>query len=225
MVNKKKYSNCDEIYKSLQKYFTGKAFDIGDRVPSERDIADELGVNRTTLRGAMHRMVDDGLLERQVGVGTFFKISPNELAQNHKKISTKCSVTELLEARIMLEPKLAHLAAINVSGNDIKMLRELCKTKTKGNKLEALDIDFHDMLANFSKNPMLKQMYSIVSDLRKKLADTSADVCWESYECAETWKEHQLNIIAALEKRDSKAAYNAVKKKLDCMLGQYSLLN
>ena len=227
MKDKKKYTNCDSVYKELQLYFVKKNFELSDRVPSERQIADDLGFNRTTLRTAMHRMVKEGLLERQVGVGTFFKINPQELSENFAKISTKCTHTELLEARIMLEPKLANLAAINATIADVKKLKNVCSTSKKinGKTLEEMDIIFHDIMAEISKNNMLKQMYMVVSNLRKKLSKEFKELHCESYECSETWKKHKQSIIEALEKRDGKAAYKAAKEKLDCVSGQHSILS
>jgi DNA-binding FadR family transcriptional regulator len=223
----KKYKNCDEVFKTLQKYFSEKSFETGERVPSERQIADDLCVNRTTLRTAMHRMVKDGLLERQIGVGTFFKISPKELAENYTKINTKCTYTELFEARILLEPKLANLAALNICAEDIKKLKDAVRLskKIQPSAIEKLDIEFHDMIADLAKNSMLKEMYSVVSSLRKKLLNSPKDMSCDSFQCSEMWMSHQNTIINALEKKDAKAAYNAVKEKLNCVFGQHSVLN
>ncbi len=219
MANRKKYTNCDEVSKKLQKYFAGRSFKPGDRIPPERKIAEDLGFNRTTLRNAMQRMVEDGLLERQVGVGSFFKVNPKEMARDLAKINTKCSFLELLESRMMLEPEMAALAAHHITAQDIISLKNICKTK-KGS-IEKADIEFHDMLAELSENSMLIQMYKIISDLRKKLM---TETYYDSYECSETWITQQNIIIVALEKRDHKKACTAVKEKLDCIMGEHSLL-
>ncbi len=224
---KKKYTNCDEVYKSLQKYFSLKCFESGDRVPCERKIAEDLDVNRTTLRSAMHRMVVDGLLDRKIGVGTFFKISPDELRENYTKINTKCDYIEVLETRMILEPQIAHIAALNVSDDDIKKLKQMCRISDKDFKaLEKIDIEFHDMIASLSKNSMLHQMYDVISNIRKKISETTdhKKSC-SSYECAVKWKGHQENIIGALEKRNSQAAYDAVKEKLENLVGERSVLD
>jgi DNA-binding FadR family transcriptional regulator len=227
MTNKRKYSNCDSVYKNLQNYFAKKNFDTSERVPSERQIAVELGVNRTTLRTAMQRMVKEGLLERQVGVGTFFRISPREMAENYTKINTKCTYSEILEARIILEPKLAQLAALEIGEKDFIILKQFsipAKNAT-GRMIAELDINFHDALANIASNMMLKQMYQVISNLRKKImAANPDDTIYESYECVGTWLEHQNNIISALENKEPRAAYNAVKEKLNCIFGQYSIV-
>ncbi len=227
MAGKKKYSNCDEVFKSLQKFFAEKSFETGDRVPSERQISDKLKVNRTTLRTAMQRMVQDGLLERKVGVGTFFRISPKEMAESYTKINTKCTVMELLETRIILEPKLAHLAAMNISDEDISALRKMCRLSADSSfdNLILADIEFHNKIAELARNSMLVQVYSVISGLRQKMiGQYDLDKICGNFDCKEKWQNHQYKIISAFEKRDSKAAYTAVKDKIDDAVGYFSTL-
>jgi hypothetical protein len=50
---------------------------IGDRLPSERDLASALGVSRATVVRAYELLVDDGLLERRTGSGTFVARRPS----------------------------------------------------------------------------------------------------------------------------------------------------
>lgn len=216
----------------VQKYFASETYETGDRVPSERKIADDLQVNRTTLRTALQRMVKHGLLERQVGVGTFFKISPKEMADNYAKISTKCSAIELLETRIIFEPQIATIAALNIATNHLNILKEICAVGDAITllELEKADILFHDNLAEISGNLILAQIYNVVSEIRKKMLgkkemEARGEVCRSTFECLHKWKTHQGNIIIALEKKDSKAAGNAVREKLSCILGQHSLVS
>lgn len=228
MAAKKKYTNCDEVFKALQKYFSSKAFDIGDRVPAERKIADDLKVNRTTLRTAMQRMVKDGLIARQVGVGTFFKISPKAMAENYKKINTKCNHNELFEMRMLLEPQIACYASLNICPESVSVLRKIIKVKSniEAQSLEEIDIEFHTKIAELSRNSMIAQVYSVIADLRKKMMKNIAqnNVSCGGFACVESWKNNQNDIIEAMENKDSEAVKKAVKSKLHSLEGMYSTL-
>lgn len=224
---KKKYTNCDHVYKQLQRYLSEQSLDSGDRVPSERQIADDLKVNRTTLRSAIHRMVKEGLIDRQVGVGTFYKISPKSMLENYTKISTIFSPAELIETRIILEPQIANIASINITKNDLVALRNICKTCEQNSfkEIEIADIDFNLKLAQISKNKMLTEIYNIVSCARKKLIEnSSAAVNGTGFVSYEAWAKFQNKIIMALENKDPKAAQTAVNNKLNNVLKQYSLI-
>lgn len=224
---KKKYTNCDHVYKKLQRYLSDKKLESGDRVPSERQIAEDLDVNRTTLRSAIHRMVKEGLIDRQVGVGTFSKVSPKSMIENYVKITTIFSPAELMETRLILEPQIANIAAINISKNDIIELRAICKNSDAKtfHDIEKHDIDFNSKLAVISKNNMLNEIYSVVSRSRKKLVDSSTHaVNGMGFISLETWQKYQNKILMALENRDPKAAQTAVTNKLNNILSQYSLI-
>lgn len=59
------------IHDVIKQQIKAGAWAIGSRLPSERDLADEFGVSRMTLRHAITLLVDEGVLERRVGSGTY----------------------------------------------------------------------------------------------------------------------------------------------------------
>lgn len=60
-----------KIHDQLKKDIDEHRWAIGERLPSERDLADQFAVSRMTLRQAVSLLVEEGVLERRVGSGTF----------------------------------------------------------------------------------------------------------------------------------------------------------
>lgn len=225
MSDKKKYSSVDEVYKKLKSYLKTTVFDEGEKIPSERQIAEDLSVNRTTLRAAMHKLVEDGFLERKIGSGTFVKVT-TEMIKNIDNALADYSPSELIEIRIMLEPQLALIAAANAQSQDIGLLKELSAISDKESSIiEESDIDFNEHLAKMSGNGLLQRMYLDISTVRRNIkSKKSAEnpVKSISFTDAERWGMHQNNVIRALENHLAKAAEEAVKNKLaDLLLNQF----
>ena len=59
------------IHNDLKESIEKGKWQVGDRIPAERELAEKYGVSRMTLRQAVQTLVDEGILERRVGSGTF----------------------------------------------------------------------------------------------------------------------------------------------------------
>ena len=60
-----------KIHDQIKKDIDEHRWAIGERLPSERDLAEQFAVSRMTLRQAVSLLVEEGVLERRVGSGTF----------------------------------------------------------------------------------------------------------------------------------------------------------
>ncbi|SEM88439.1 transcriptional regulator, GntR family [Ligilactobacillus sp. WC1T17] len=83
-----------QIHNELKKEIEAGVWQIGQRIPSERDLALRFNVSRMTLRQAIQTLVDEGILERQVGSGTFVA---RKKVQD--KLAAVTSFTEIMEAQ------------------------------------------------------------------------------------------------------------------------------
>lgn len=68
---RKEVPNYVKIHDSIKKEIENESWKIGQRLPSERDLAERFGVSRMTARQAVTALVDEGILERRVGSGTY----------------------------------------------------------------------------------------------------------------------------------------------------------
>lgn len=83
-----------QIHNELKKEIEAGVWQIGQKIPSERDLALRFNVSRMTLRQAIQTLVDEGILERQVGSGTFVA---RKKVQD--KLAAVTSFTEIMEAQ------------------------------------------------------------------------------------------------------------------------------
>ena len=91
----------------------------GDRIPSERQLADDLGVNRPSVREAIRALAFLGLLEVRMGSGTYFRGPDQELLFRlfeWNLVFGEGQLLELVEARAQLEIVVAGLALRRAAG-------------------------------------------------------------------------------------------------------------
>lgn len=132
----------------------------GDRLPAEIGIAEELGVNRSSVREAIRLLEQNGLVAREPGRRMLRVTIPNTIDLS-KVISTamvlrKVTFDNLWEAMVALEPAAAVAAAERRDDAVIRAMEEnLIRTELAlddSSSLTALDIEFHDLVAQGSKN-------------------------------------------------------------------------
>lgn len=145
-------------------------FEVGDRLPPERVLAEQLKVSRTPLREALSALEILGLIECRTGQGTFIKDIDfdRSLEKKVKKILEQNeSPYEIIVARKTLEPVAAELAAANASQEDIDKMRSyLDKMEEMLREKNTFDMEndgqFHVSIARASGNSVF---YKLVSEL------------------------------------------------------------
>ncbi|GAA3526043.1 FadR/GntR family transcriptional regulator [Nocardioides daeguensis] len=100
--------------------------EVGDRMPSERELAAAVGLSRPSLREAISLLVDVGVLEvRRGSAGGIFVVStdvPRELMRS--RVAMKIDeIRGVLEARRLFEPRVAHLAAAYARAEDLERMQ------------------------------------------------------------------------------------------------------
>lgn len=128
----------------------------GDPLPSERQLMDDFGVSRSSLREAFRVMELLGLIESVPGKGRFVR-HPKPLTEDEKNIRLEDSaVLELMEARRILDPAIAAESAMRATSSDLtRMLRVLTSTEKRlgdPNLRAQADFDFHLALAEATHN-------------------------------------------------------------------------
>ncbi|MFC4174002.1 FadR/GntR family transcriptional regulator [Microvirga sp. GCM10011540] len=189
------------------------------RLPPERELADRFGVKRAELRKALAVMEGEGRLRRHVGKGTFLaKEDPADVPTDAAIIAHRTSPPEAMQARIIVEPEIARLAALKATSAQIGEMKELClqmrHAKTWG-EYEHLDWRFHNLLAEASGNNLLLEIQRLVNGVRravvwghlaKRPIGPSPD--YHSFD------EHDA-IVEAIASRDRRGAADAMRRHLN----------
>jgi len=152
----------------------------GQKLPPERQLAEMLGVSRSSLREAMRALQYMGILEiRQDGAHLCENLSP---LSDHFKLTyllKQFSVMELIEARKLVEAEIVRLAAERATAEDKETIteafEETLRHQETGEEKEFLTADFafHRAIAEAAQNSVLVEMLNAIRDL---LLEVNLDV-------------------------------------------------
>jgi len=154
----------EQIADSLQDLILTKKLRLGDQLPTERELATKLGVNRTTAHQALQALHERGLIEMKVGAGTYVtEVLPSVVVNSIERYFTlsNCSDEDLITLRGILEPETAALAAKRATPEDLARLKELVEQiedASASDDIEAYtvaDTAFHEGLAVASHNGLI----------------------------------------------------------------------
>lgn len=190
----------------------------GDKLPTERELAEKFSISRGSLREAFRVLESKGLIKSKPGGGRFIReIRKNGQTNTANIISSleKSSILELLEAREMFEIKIVKLAVQRASAEEIELIE---KALNKMNEEEELkedektesDTEFHLAIARASHNFVFVNIIKLHLDL---LRDTRGKTLQIPGRREELWREHQA-ILQAIKERDSIKAGEAMLKHL-----------
>jgi GntR family transcriptional repressor for pyruvate dehydrogenase complex len=136
----------------------------GDRLPSERNLAEELDCSRTSLREAVRVLESEGLIISKMGGGRYIQGIDRRIPYQFSRtdILEKTAILYFLEARETIEPKIAELASLRATKTDIEKLENILDNMEKNLKDSdvrlAEDSNFHMALAEATQNFVLVSM-------------------------------------------------------------------
>ena len=137
---------------------------VGEKIPSENQLSDMLGVSRSSIRSAIQYLTGLGVLETRHGKGTY--LLDNQVDENTgsdgKITSEDCKdIQKVLEFRRIVETEACYLATNNVSENLLLELKECLKimmdNEGKRDAFVAADMHFHALICCASDNPILEK--------------------------------------------------------------------
>lgn len=136
----------------------------GQKLPSERELADQLRVGRSSVREATSAMLALGIIEIRPGEGAFIREDfPRSMLESiaWSSLMINGHSTDLLEARMAIEVATAELAALRSTPEERRRLHELVEqmpATTSAEAMVALDLEFHLLLAQASQNIVLREI-------------------------------------------------------------------
>ncbi|MFH1927041.1 MAG: FadR/GntR family transcriptional regulator [Chloroflexota bacterium] len=154
----------EQIADSIQDLIASNQLQPGKQLPSERDLANRLGVSRNTVREAIRSLEQRGLLMMRPGSGTFVtEVAPEVVADSIERYFafSSCSHEDLVKLREILEPEVAALAAEHSTSEDLARLKNLVEemenafSRDDVERYAATDTNFHVALALASHNELI----------------------------------------------------------------------
>jgi GntR family transcriptional regulator, transcriptional repressor for pyruvate dehydrogenase complex len=207
----------EEVAKQIERLIF-KKLRPGDKLPSERELAEMLQVSRSSIRDAIRGLELMGLVEPRQGAGTIVREASSESLVNPFANALKHRqelVSELLDFRKMLEPPLAARAATNASPDEISEMEEILQrqeaTLSRGEASIAEDAEFHYSVALASGNSVVLKVLDILMDLLRETRERSLQV---SGRPQKSLAGHR-RILAAIKRHDGEAAKAAMRRHIE----------
>ncbi len=158
----------------LRAFVADRGLQPGDRLPPERVLCTELGLRRSELRRALEVLEREDVLWRHVGKGTFLSSGTPPAPQSEvARLSQQVSPADVMRARGALEPALAREAALHASALAISRMRastERARQAATWREYEALDNDFHRLIAEASGSITLLALFDQLNTLRRMVS-------------------------------------------------------
>jgi DNA-binding FadR family transcriptional regulator len=195
----------------------------GDRLPPLKHLAATFGVSVGTMREAVSALVHAGMLESLVGVGTFVRQPLDLEAARVAWLAlpeSESDFLEFLEARKVLEPCLASLAARRATPEQVERLRQMAAAISEAlaaiarassdvrqrDRLAEIDVQFHDAVAEAAGNrPLRRALQVIYQPLQVHYARFGRRLSPEEMDMWAGWRRH-VQLVDALAAGDAARA-------------------
>jgi GntR family transcriptional regulator, transcriptional repressor for pyruvate dehydrogenase complex len=149
---------------------------VGTKLPSEREFALRLGVSRPLVREALRSLVERGLIEISPGRGAFVRDpttaeAARPLDSHYRR--QRITPDNLIEARMIIEPAAARLAATRATPSEIELLREAVERVEGAEGIldrARCDVSLHALVARMAHNPVIETTFESITTLVFELA-------------------------------------------------------
>jgi GntR family transcriptional regulator, transcriptional repressor for pyruvate dehydrogenase complex len=207
----------DKVADMMLETILSRRLQVGDKLPSERELGEQFGVSRTVVREAVRALVAKGVIEVRSGSG--LRVAAVDAAAVSESIGLflrggSIDFERVHEVRTLLEVHIAGVAAERSTDEDVERLREVHERMQRdGADVDAAaldDLEFHRVIARATQNDLyLLLMDSIGTALidirRENLGSGSAPM---------TLRQHEA-ILERISERDRDGAREAMAAHLE----------
>jgi GntR family transcriptional regulator, transcriptional repressor for pyruvate dehydrogenase complex len=190
----------------------------GDKLPPERELAERLGVSRTSVRQALTLMRASGAVEPRQGAGIYLRRRIDDLGEEVSAARVgelrQHQLAAVMEAREGLEIQLARLAARRRAPRDIEVMRQaldgMARAIAVRQDVTEFDKRFHEQIARSADSPLLQDL---IGQLAEPISQTRMVSLARPGRAQRSLAGH-LRILGAIERRDEDEAAEAMREHL-----------
>ena len=207
-----------KLVEQLREMISGGIFPDKSKLPPERKLSERFGVTRAHLRKALSLLEAEGKIWRHVGKGTFVGHPPLEEALQVSFLTKTTNPMEVMEMRLVIEPRLAGFAAIRATPAMIAAMYrciEKSKPPTELYTYELWDATLHRTIAEAAQNKLLLSVLDIVNAMRQDRLWGQLKEIAVTAEKMNTYTDQHLECIKAIEARNVKVAEQTMIKHLE----------
>jgi len=205
-------------------------FAVGSLLPAERDLAEQLGVSRTSVREALIALEVSGKVSIRVGHGVqILQATPrsDQIGSSVEVSDADISPIQMMEARRLIEPRSAELAAMNRDASNLKRIKRAMEEQARSDSVKTTeyrewDQTFHLEIAKATGDAALILLIGTLWAYRRKpMFEKMEELMLGPDRLIKTPAEHR-RIFDAIAARDRVGARNTMKAHLDAVLRAFS---
>lgn len=215
----------DQVFDQLRELIFRGEFKAGEKILTEREMAEAFGVSRTSVRDAINKLVTMGLLEQRQGQGTFVR-SPETKQKSLLATmveSQNASLPDVLEVRMGLECNAAALAALRADDKDYRFMEKsidaLAEAISSGRMSMDADISFHMAISYATGNRLQVTIMKNVYDYLFAGIDDNLDALYQRPEDMAAILDQHRTIYRAIRDRDPERAQLTMRRHIACVDG------
>lgn len=212
-----KKSLSDEIVFQIKEMIADGRLKPNQKLPTEQELCKAFSVGRTTVREALMALTALGLVKRNKHNSYVTDVAEHPLREFYLQLMTDhYDVSQLYEARLMLEGLVARLACQRVSEEQLQQLEALNRQMQSDEVEEYIraDIAYHNLIMLAADNRVLYEMYQVIRLLLEKSQREIA----QQEEVRATSRAQHREIWEALKKRDGDAAMSRMNQHIRSMI-------
>ncbi|HET9501850.1 MAG TPA: FCD domain-containing protein [Marmoricola sp.] len=207
-------SLSDSLSSGILQIVREQGLTAGDPMPNAKALAERFDVATPTIREALRKLEATGSVELRHGSGVYVgaNVSRILLANPHASAVSAEMVKQMVEARLMIEPSLAAMAAQRrLSAEDLDVLHHAVAEPGLADARTGRPVNFHREMANLAGNVVLAEVVDSLLSLRS----------WEQKQIRRLYddREHDLaqhrEILHAIESHDHEAAHELTRSHLE----------
>jgi DNA-binding FadR family transcriptional regulator len=210
-----------DLRRYLAEAIASGVFPPGAKLPTERALSEQFGVPRNAVRDALSVLAAERRIVRMIGSGTFVaEASPSArpAAPRAGASERDLSPAEIMEARLLIEPRLAILVVRHAKAADFDRFEDCNKRAERAGTLEEFehwDAALHQAIADASQNRLIVAVYGAVTAARDQTEWGELKRRSINPERRASYQDEHRAIVAALRTRDAARAEEAIAQHLE----------
>lgn len=214
----------ETIVQKIAELITSEDLKPGDRLPTEHQLSEQLGVSRTVVREGVKVLVATGLVYTRRGSGLFVADRASSFATKMLDSLTPVDPTQVInlyEFRLMLEVPAARLAAERITPHELRELREVVALNQQSAEAQQRqqwsesDAAFHRVIAEATHNPFLASTIAMSTRAQRWVFDIAAG---RTQALLLSYAKQHAEILEAIQEGEPDAAAQAMQTHLEWAL-------
>ena len=208
----------EDVARQIQRLIVDGTLKPGELLPPERQLAEQFGVSRNSVRDAIRTLELSGLVVARHGEGNVVAdVAPETLVAplTTLLLRKRKAVAELIDVRKILEPALAARAAVHATAEQIAhledVLRRQAEKTARGESTVEEDTEFHYTIAVAAGNGVVRRLLDVLMDLLRETRGRSLQV---EGRLQRSLSGHR-RVLQAIARRDPEEAERAVRQHLE----------